>query len=101
MDKSRLSAEQSRTVARLLRGPSPVERATPKALDQLAEFLSSPVLAIRELAFWQLLNEVDPEARTMKVLAGFDAAAPPLAREGSANAWKRRIEDLKKKLPEK
>ncbi len=101
MEKNRLTAEQSRAVARLLRGPSPAERAMPAALDQLFEWLSSPVLAIRELALWQLLNEVDPEARTMKVLAGFDAAAAPLAREGSTNAWKRRIDDLKKKLPEK
>lgn len=101
MEKSRLTAEQSQTVARLLRGPSPMEKADPKALDQLAEYLNSPVLAVRELAFWQLLNEVDPEARTMKVLSGFDAAAAPLAREGSANAWKRRIDDIKRKLPQK
>lgn len=101
MDKSRLSADQTRMVARLLRGPSPQEKSDPKALDLLAESLNSPVLAIRELAYWQLLNEVDPEARTMKVLANFDAAAAPLAREGSFNAWKRRIEDLKKKLSEK
>ncbi len=100
-DKSRLSADQSRMVARLLRGPSTMEKADPKALDTLVESLNSPVLAIRELAFWQLVNEVDPEARTMKVLANFDAAAAPLAREGSFNAWKRRIDDLKKKLPEK
>jgi hypothetical protein len=101
VDKSRLTAEQSRTVARLLRGPSPIERVDPKALDQLVELLNSPVLAIRELAFWQLVNEVDPESRSMKILAGFDAAATALAREGSFNAWKRRIDDLKKKLPEK
>jgi hypothetical protein len=100
-DKSRLTADQTRSVARLLRGPSIQEKADPRILDQLVESLNSPALAIRELAFWQLLNEVDPDARTMKVLANFDAAAAPLAREGSFNAWKRRIEDLKKKLVEK
>lgn len=101
MEKSRLTAEQSRIVARYLRGPSPAEKLEPATLDLLVEGLNSPILAIRELAFWQLLNEVDPDARSIRVLSGFDAAAAPLAREGAANAWKRRIEDMKKKLPQK
>jgi hypothetical protein len=99
-EKSRLTADQAKTVVRLVRGVSDAERADPKALDQLVEHLNSPALVIRELAFWQLLNEVDPEARSMKALSGYDAAAGPLAREGSFNSWKRRVEDLKKKLPE-
>lgn len=100
-DKSRLTAEQTRMITKLLRGPSPTERTNPVALDTLVDSLSSPVLAIRELAYWQLLNEVDPEARMVKVLTAFDAASPALAREGSVNAWKRRIEDLKKKNAER
>ncbi len=99
MNKSRLTEEQAKSIVRLIRGLSPQERGDGKALDQLVEYLNSPVLAIRELAFWQLLNEVDPEARTIKTLNSFDAAGPPLARESSANSWKRRIEDLKRKGP--
>ncbi|QEL13608.1 HEAT repeat domain-containing protein [Limnoglobus roseus] len=96
-DKTRLSADQAQSAVRLLHGPTEAERTDPKALDQLVEYLNSPVLSIRQLAFWQLVNEVDPESRGVKSLSGFDVAAPPLARDGFVAVWKRHVEDLKKK----
>lgn len=97
-DKYRLTPDQVQVGARLLRGPSDMERADPKCLDQLLEYLNSPALSIRELAFWQLLNEVDPEARTMRPLSSFDLAATGVARDNFLAAWKRRVEELKKKM---
>ncbi len=96
-DKARLTPDQTKSLRRLLHGPTEAERTDPKALDQLIEYLNSPLLPVRELAYWVLVNEVDPEVRSMRNLSSFDVAGPPLARDGFVASWKRRVEDLKKK----
>ncbi|MCZ2341435.1 MAG: alanine and proline-rich secreted protein Apa [Bacteroidales bacterium] len=97
IEKARLTEEQADTVLRLLRGLTDLEKKSPMMHDQLLTLMSSNKVAVRELAFMTLLNEVDQESRSNRALASFDAGGPDQAREPVVRAWKRRIEELKKK----
>jgi hypothetical protein len=99
--KGGLTDEQAGQAVRLLRGPTDAERADPEVLDKLADQLGSrnpPVL--RELAFWVLRNQVDPDAYGVPALTRVDLNGPPEKVDEAKAAWKRRVDDLKKKMVE-
>lgn len=97
IEKARLTDEQADMVVRLLRGLSDAEKKTPLMMDQLVSLMESNKVAVREVSFATLINEADPESRGNRALSSFDAGGPDQAREGVVKAWKRRIEELKKK----
>lgn len=97
IEKARLTEEQADTVLRLLRGLTDFEKKSPMAYDQLLALMESNKVVVRELAFMALLNEVDQESRSNRALASFDAGGPDQMREAVVRAWKRRVEELKKK----
>ena len=98
-DKARLSDAQTTTALKLLAGLTEQDRTSPAALDAVVDALAANAVCLRELAFYTLLSDVDPEARGITALTRFDAGAPDAARDPAVKAWKKRVEDLKKKLP--
>lgn len=99
-DKARLTPEQATTAIRLLRGLTEADRTNPATVDRVIENLAATPVCLRELSFFTLMSDLDPDARTNRVLSSFDAGGPPEQRELCVKAWKRRGEELKKKLEE-
>lgn len=95
-DKARLTEDQVSTAIKLLRGLSDQDLKDPAAVDAVVDALASNSVALRELAFYTLLSDVDREARTIRDLSNFDAGAPEKKREPFVRAWKKRIEDKRK-----
>ncbi len=95
-----LSPAEADEVFRLLRGVSPGERADPTTLDRLLVDLQSAALPLRELALSTLIGLADPDERA-RVTAppfAFDVGGPEEVRQAGERAWKRRVDDLKKRL---
>ncbi len=97
IEKSRLNETQADLAVRLMRGFTESEKKNPATLDRIVEALSSDAIVIRELAFMNLMTEIDPDANNNRTLAGYDAGATDTVRESAVRAWKARIEELKKK----
>jgi hypothetical protein len=102
IDQSRLTDEQADAAVRLLRGFTPAEFKSGAVLDKLVDSLGSPAVCVRELAFMNLITGADPDARSTPGLSRFDAGGRDADRDATAKAWKRRVEELKKKaaMPE-
>jgi hypothetical protein len=100
VDKLGLREDQAALAVRLLRGSSPAERRDPEVLDRLVENLTSSDLVIRELAFAALSRDVvDPDVPTTVPQRMYNAAAPAEVRDDGVKAWKRYVEQLKKRPP--
>ncbi|HJZ55681.1 MAG TPA: hypothetical protein VKE74_12005 [Gemmataceae bacterium] len=100
VEKKRVPADEADLILQLLRGYVPVRRSTPKdyeKVDQLVKHLSSRSIAVRELALWNLLTFVDPSAATHGLATDVALDAPEYGYDKFVNAWKQRIEDLKKR----
>jgi hypothetical protein len=88
-------------VVRLLRGFVSPATPEPADLDQLVEFLTSPSVAVRELAQWNLVNFVDPAAaRTPGMVVDVAANTAP-GYDKFVKAWKARVEEVKAGGPPK
>lgn len=98
MERYRLTGEDADTALRLLRGFTDAEKKRPETIDRLVEALASPAVAVRELAIMNLLTDVDPESAGNNGLSRFDAGGPEENRETAVRAWKRRADEVKKKL---
>jgi hypothetical protein len=98
--KFRLSKDQMSVWLRRLPGLAPSERVDFATLDQLLADLAAPEIVVRELAFFVLLNDLDPESRKQRALAAYDAGAPVEAREAGVKAWRKRIEEIKAAIRE-
>jgi hypothetical protein len=98
-EKARLTSDEIATLQALLRGLTPAERNSPDTGERLLALLDANKIILREAAFMILLNEVDPESQKNRQLASFDAAAPEMIRQQILRAWKRRLDELKKKEP--
>jgi len=99
--KFRFSKAQMTVWLRRLPGLSAAERVDFGTIDQLFADLSAPEIAVRELAIYVLLNDLDPVSNNQKSLASYDAGATVEAREAPVKAWKRRIEEIKTAIREK
>jgi hypothetical protein len=98
VDKLGLREEQAAFAVRLLRGCSPAERRDPEVLDRLVEGLASNDLIVRELAFAALSRDViDPDVPTTVPQRMYNASAPAEVRDDGVKAWKRYVEQLKKR----
>lgn len=95
-DKARLTPDQVTSALRLLRGLAESERQSPAAVDAVVDALSSGSVCLRELAFYTLLTDIDPEAANIRALTSFDAGGPEAKRDTTVREWKKRIDDLKK-----
>jgi len=82
-------------ILRLLRGIVNPAKPDARDLDRLVELLNHASVAIRELALWNLVNFVDPNAVKTPVLVTDVALAGMPVYEKFLKAWKTRIEDLK------
>ncbi len=100
VDKLQVEDSQADAALRLLRGFTPQELADPATLDNLAAGLSSNAICVRELSFQTLLQLIDPSDRGNEPLLRYDPGAAADAREQAAAAWRKKVEELKKK-PEK
>ena len=92
-----LTPEQSATALRLLHGAAATDKSDGDTLDKLVDLLNDPVLVVRELAFWVLRTDVDPEARGNRNLNFYDAASASAAREPFVRGWRKRVEEIKSK----
>jgi hypothetical protein len=94
-----LTPAEADEAVRLLRGLSPAERADPAALDRLVADLQSTALPLRELALMSLIGLADPAERPRVTVPPFvfDTAGAEADREAGTQAWKRRVEEWKKK----
>jgi len=88
-------------ILRLLRGAVNPAKPDPKDLDRLVELLSHASVAVRELALWNLLNYVDPNAvKTQTLLTDVALIGTP-PYDKFLKAWKARIEEIKAMPPKK
>jgi hypothetical protein len=94
--EARVSEEDADLVLRMLRGYLPPGKPKPDELDRLVGYLTHPSVAVRELALWNLLNFVDPDAAGAGLVA--DVGDPTGDRYARfVNAWKARAEEIKKR----
>ena len=100
VEQKQLSATEADEVFRLLRGLSPADRADPATVDRLLADLQSTALPLRELALVALIGMAEPEERARVTAPPFvyDVAGSEEAREAGQKAWKRRGDDLKKRM---
>ena len=97
VDKSRLGDETADAVVRLVRGFTDQERATPGTMDRLVSGLESASVAVRELSFLNLIGFIDLREKSSGDLLRFDAGAPVEFRNPAVAAWKKKVEEIKKK----
>jgi hypothetical protein len=70
-------------------------------LDRLVELLGSRTPEVlRELAFGVLRTDIDPESRAVPGLYQYDATGSAEALDAGRQAWKRRVEELKRRTGE-
>lgn len=100
VEKARFKEDDADLAVRLLRGYAASPRPDSADLDKLAESLSHPSVAIRELALWNLVNFVDPDALRPGAGLVTDVAITGPAYDTFVKRWKGRIEEIKKR-PEK
>ena len=100
VDKLRIEDGQADAILRLLRGFTDEERADPAAVDRLVGGLTSPAVAVRELAFQHLIGYIDLTDKANEPLLQFNAGAPAEYREPVVQAWRKKAEEIKKKLAE-
>jgi hypothetical protein len=93
--RGRFSEIQAEDALSLLHGVKPTERNEPEVRDKLLGWLASDSLSVRELAFWVLTNDVDPDALKVQALARFDPAGPADVRDAVVKAWKARFAEMK------
>lgn len=89
-------------ILRLLRGAINPAKPDSKDLDRLVELLSHPLIAVRELALWNLVNFVDPKAADPKSGLVTDVAflgMPPY--DKFLKAWKVRADEIKTMMQKK
>ena len=101
VEKNGVAADQADFALRLLRGFTPEERAVPETLDLLVDGMAAPAVQARELAFQNVrsyLGLFPPDDPVTKTVPNYDAAAPDEFREPQLKAWKRKAEEIKKKL---
>ncbi len=97
-DKLRLTPDQADQAVRLLRRFPESRRQRAETVDELLEAMNHPSLVpIRELAFWNLITDVDPESQANRALNMFDSTGPADYRETALKAWRKRADELKKK----
>ena len=100
MDKLQIEDSQADAVLRLFRGFTDAERADPGTVDRLVAGLSSPAVAVRELSFQHLIGYIDLSDRANEPLLQFNAGAGMEMREPVVQAWRKKAEEVKKKLAE-
>jgi hypothetical protein len=100
VDKLQVEDDQADAAMRLLRGFTEKEMADPDTVDRLVGGLSSSTVCVRELSFQYLLAYIDPAEKVNEPLLRYDAGARPEAREPVVQAWRKKAEELKKKLTE-
>lgn len=87
-------------VVRLLRGYVDPARPDPNGLDRLVGFLSHRSVAVRELALWNLVSYVDPEARNVPALLT-DVANTNGGYDKFVKQWAARVDEIKRRPPAK
>ena len=97
LTKARLPAAAADKAIRLLTGFGVADRQSPTSLDLAVTALTADQVPVRELGRFALLEDLDPESRGNRLLSGFDAGAPAEVRAAGAQAWRRRIEEIKRK----
>lgn len=100
VDKLQVEDSQADAVMRLLRGFTDEERTEPAVVDGLVAGLSSPAVAVRELSFQHLIGYIDLSDRANEPLLQFNAGAGAEVREPIVLAWRKKAEEIKKKLAE-
>jgi hypothetical protein len=100
VDKLQVDDDQAKAALRLLRGFTDKELTDPATLDRLVGGLSSNAVCVRELSFQHLLGMIDPSDPASRPLLAYDPGAAADMREPAAQAWRKKVEELKKKKPE-
>jgi hypothetical protein len=100
VEQRKLTPAEADEAFRLLRGLSPAEQTDPATVDRLLADLQSPALPVRELALSGLFALTPPD-EVGKLNAPpfvYDVAAPADERERGEAAWKRRGEEMKRRM---
>lgn len=100
VDKLQIEDGQADSLLRMLRGFTDEERVDPAVLDRLVAGLSAPAVAVRDLSFQHLLGYIDRMDRANETLLRYEAGAPSEYRESVVQAWRKKAEEIKKKLAE-
>ncbi|HET6571956.1 MAG TPA: hypothetical protein VFG68_00005 [Fimbriiglobus sp.] len=100
VDKLRIEDKQADAILRLLRGFTDAERSDPATVDRLIGDLSSPAVAVRELAFQHLIGYIDLTDKANEPLLQFNAGAPSEYRVPAVQAWRKKTDEIKMKLTE-
>ena len=85
-------------ILRLLRGYASPAKLDSKDLDRLMDLLNHGSVAVRELALWNLVTIVDPNAPKTPGMVTDVALAGTLVYEKFLKAWKAHIEEIKEKM---
>jgi hypothetical protein len=96
MAKFRTADADADLIVRLFLGYLPPAKAEPADVDKLVELLAHPTLVVRELALWNLLTLVDPEAIGLGLVADVALNTGP-GYDKFLRGWKARAEEIKKK----
>lgn len=104
-ERLKLSATDADLVLRLIRGYANPVKPDPADLDRLVSLLNHPLLEVRELALYNLVTFVDPEAAANPQLnRDVGAKDSPVAADTDAYAamirrWQIRVDEIKKGPP--
>jgi hypothetical protein len=93
--EARFSEEDADLVLRMLRGYLPPGKPNPDDLDRLVGYLGHPSVAVRELALWNLVSFVDPDAVGAGLVA--DVGETGERYDRFVRAWRNRAEEIKKR----
>jgi hypothetical protein len=100
VDKLQVEEGQADAAMRLLRGVTDAERTDPATLDRFVAGLTSSAVCVRELSFENLIAYIDPTDRANEPLLVFNAGSSPPSQDPIVQAWKKKVEEIKKKLAE-
>lgn len=95
VSKARFPEGEADLALKLLLGYLPPGKPVGEDLDKLVDLLASSNLAVRELALWNLVVLVDPDAEAAGFAPDVGVTAPGY--EKFVRAWKLRAEEIKKK----
>lgn len=104
-ERLKLAATDADLVLRLIRGYANPVKPDPADLDRLVSLLNHPLLEVRELALYNLVTFVDPEAAANPQLnRDVGAKDSPVATDTDAYAamirrWQIRVDEIKKGPP--
>ncbi|HUR53665.1 MAG TPA: hypothetical protein VMZ71_06020 [Gemmataceae bacterium] len=94
--KARFAEAEADLTMKLLMGYLPPGKPADADLDKLTDLLASSNLAVRELALWNLVTFLDPDAIGVPGLVS-DVGVTAPGYEKFVKMWKARAEELKKK----